>query len=88
MKKILLSLLFSSTAFAGPGRFQLIQLGELARNQFLLDTETGHVWNIMTSDKGNEVLTPILFACYDANNKDGYGNSISPVHDCTKTEKK
>lgn len=88
MRKILLSFLFSSTAIAEPGRFQLVQLGSATSDKFLVDTETGHVWNIMTSDKGNEVLTPILFACYDANNKDGYGNSISPVHDCTKTERK
>lgn len=28
-----------------PGRFQLIQLSEMRRDQFLLDTATGKIWN-------------------------------------------
>lgn len=66
--KLLLALLFlsvSETTFAQGassgskhgaatwgGRFQLIQLSEFRRDQFLLDTDTGRMWGIACTKDG------------------------------------
>lgn len=46
---LLIGLIFSPLHAKGTspigGRFQLIQLGEYRRDQFLIDTETGRIWN-------------------------------------------
>jgi len=49
---ILIMLLFSPTSFGAAkntstvaGRYQLIQLSDMRRDQFLLDTQTGKIWS-------------------------------------------
>lgn len=51
MKYIALLLLLAAAANAGTqksqgssGRFQLVQLGSAARDKYLLDTDTGRIW--------------------------------------------
>jgi hypothetical protein len=39
-----LSLLAHSQAAIAPGRFQLLQLGTMRRDQYLLDSQTGKLW--------------------------------------------
>lgn len=80
MKKILLSLLFSSTAVAEPGRFQLVQLGEFARNQYLLDTETGDVWNIVNDKDGDKIFQTVPFSCYSDDFKLGSKGSLKSTY--------
>jgi len=57
------TLIFASTSFAqkntnvstSGGRFQLIQLSDFRRDQFLLDTQTGKIWKkVCTIPEGNE----------------------------------
>lgn len=35
------------------GRFQLVQLGEMRRDQFLLDAETGRIWRASCIQRGS-----------------------------------
>lgn len=55
---VLLSLLFYSRAFGKTppmsttgGRFQLVQLSDMRRDQFLIDTESGRIWESVCSGK-------------------------------------
>lgn len=42
------------------GRFQLIQLSDMRQDQFLLDTQTGRLWQLSADSKtGNRVLVEI-----------------------------
>ena len=43
---VILSVAFSASAQSknSDGRFQLVQLGSMRRDQFLLDTHTGKIW--------------------------------------------
>ena len=65
MKKILalaLALTFSATALAdgiamSSGRFQLVQLSAMRRDQYLIDTQTGRIWNNVCAElKGEECV--------------------------------
>lgn len=49
--------LFAKESTAG-GRFQLIQLNEMRRDQFLLDTQTGDIWRGVCADvkEGGECI--------------------------------
>lgn len=49
MRKLLIAIAIAipSFSFAGPGRYQLVQLGVARADQFLLDTETGKIWRSM-----------------------------------------
>lgn len=49
---IFITVLFSSATFAksnntgtSSGRYQIIQLSEMARHQYMIDTQTGKIWN-------------------------------------------
>ena len=52
MKTLILCLLLSSASFAqkksntgtANGRFQLVQLSDMRRDQFIIDTQTGKIW--------------------------------------------
>lgn len=42
-------------------RFQLIMLGEFRADQYLLDTESGRMWQIVKATTGGMVLQPVPF---------------------------
>lgn len=43
------------------GRFQLVHLGSMREDQYLLDTLLGRVWKIVVTPKGQNLLEPIQF---------------------------
>jgi hypothetical protein len=42
-------------------RFQLIQISEFRADQFLLDTQTGRLWQIVATKEGDKVLQRVMF---------------------------
>lgn len=71
---LLRAVLFSSQSFAQAasgskrgagtknGRFQLIQLSDFRRDQYLLDTETGHMWQpVCSKDEANGVCNGYMY---------------------------
>lgn len=64
MKESLLILLLGSTAFADQeiktkivmqtGRFQITQLSDYRRDQYLVDTQTGRIWQNMCVEKADK----------------------------------
>lgn len=42
-------------------RFVLGQISQLARDQYMLDTETGRLWQIVQGEKGNTVLQMVPY---------------------------
>ena len=50
-----------NTLSSQSGRYVFGQVSEMARDQYLLDTQTGRMWNIKQSTEGGEVLVPIMF---------------------------
>lgn len=43
------------------GRYVFGQISDFRRDQFLLDTQTGRLWQVVVDDKENKKLQPVLF---------------------------
>lgn len=64
MKKFIAFLLFASSLFGGQlgvdgGRFVFGQVSEARRDQYLLDTQTGQLWQILESEDKSPILSPV-----------------------------
>lgn len=65
MKKILISVFtLYSMAFCGQlgvdgGRFVFGQISEMRRDQYLLDTQTGQVWQVLETEDKTPILSPV-----------------------------
>jgi hypothetical protein len=89
-----ISLLISSLVYAGKsntgtnsGRFQLIQLSDMRRDQYLLDTQTGKLWtNVCYLKEGDDceisAWSPEDIIDINANRKD-----LKALVDAVKKEK-
>jgi hypothetical protein len=65
------------TALSGKGKFVFGQVSSFARGQYMLNTETGELWNIQRDDNNISVLQRIFFSCIDKDYKSQY--CFSPV---------
>ncbi|MCH8823332.1 MAG: hypothetical protein IH984_07475 [Planctomycetes bacterium] len=54
------------------GRYQLIQLSNMRRDQFMVDTESGMVWQMQAKTIDGEVSTERVFMPVDYKRSDGY----------------
>lgn len=53
---------FSATGVlnSDSGRYVFGQISDTRKDQYLLDTKTGKLWNMLVDEKGNSYLYPVL----------------------------
>lgn len=59
---------------SGSGRFVFGQISSYRSDQYLIDTETGRVWNLVQDDQKAKVLQPIPFSAFF-----GPATSVTPI---------
>ena len=47
------------------GRFVFGQVSDFRRDQYLLDTQTGRLWQIVETENKQQILQPVLFSSID-----------------------
>lgn len=58
---LLLDILSAGVLSSGNGRYVLGQISEFRADRFLLDTETGRVWQIVRTEDNNTVFSRVPF---------------------------
>lgn len=51
--------------FSENGRFVFGQISDFRRDQYMLDTQTGRLWQIVVNDKEVKSLEPVLYTSVD-----------------------
>ena len=67
----------SQTVQVNNGRYIIYQNSQFRGDQFLLDTQTGKVWNLVKDKDGVTVWEQMLFDCYN-NDKTYSGRYVNP----------
>lgn len=55
----------SGAVLAGKGKFVFGQLSEYGSSKYMLNTETGELWNIQRDDANTSILARVYFDCYN-----------------------
>ena len=89
MKKLLIvSFLLYANMFAGSnvlssegGRYVFGQISDMARDQFMLDTKTGRLWQVVVDQKENISLSPVPISVieWDKNGKANFFKTDKPT---------
>lgn len=65
------------------GRYVFGQISEMARDQYMLDTKTGRLWQVVVDKDKNHVLQPIGIQniTWDKNGNSHFITSIKPLEE-------
>lgn len=88
MKTLLTVLVFAAAVWAGDndgkvlsaegGRYVFGQVNGQSRDMFMLDTQTGQLWQLASSSNGPLILEPVPYIIYTTENEKGHRFSLTP----------